>query len=446
MALFVDLVVLCLCTIALLRYGRLSHSHPAVTYLVFHTLVVTFRLLAIWAGAETLFSEWHFTEAVSEVEIVRAAVLFDLALIIMTIAWIRASMVDSRKQRITIRSTTPTVNLSLPRIWTVVLFALPVGVVGLLLLGSIPGFEAPKLDLGEWETSSWLSITIAWSGLAIVALIYWYGFRWWLLVPMMLYLFVMAVQGYHRFRFVIPMILLSQIYLDRKGKKWPSPAVLVVMLATLLLFFPLKQIGKMTQSGASLTEITDVSSQSISAAMAGEHGDEVLLDALASSLTLIDRSGKLYYGSTYLALVTAPIPKQWWPEKPGMADYLRDISTPSRPMAEWGMVMSFIGDFYLNFGYVGIVLLTYLFAYFLGTFYFRAYRTGYFSVLRFAYLLIACNLILIYRDGIMSLIVFTCVNMMPLAVIVFLHYIRGGRKRVRGYTPLPYYQNLKPTN
>ncbi len=397
-ALFVDLVVLSLCTIALLRYGRLSHSHPAITYLVFHTLVVPFRLLAIWAGAGTLFSEWSSLETVTELEIVRAAVLFDLTLIVMTIAWIRASVVDSRKQRMTIKSTTPAATLSLPHIWWVVFFALPIGVAGLLILGNIPGFEEPRVDLGEWETSSWLSVTITWSGLAIVALIYWYGLRWWLLVPMTFYLLLMAVQGFHRFRFVIPMILLSQIYLDRKGKKWPSPAVLVAMLATLLLFFPLKQIGRMTQSGATLTEIRDVSSQSISDAMAGQHGDEVLLDSLASSLTLIDRSGKFYYGSTYLAIVTAPIPKQWWREKPGMADYLRDFSTPFRPMAEWGMVISFIGDFYLNFGYVGIVLLAYLFAYFLGTFYFRAYRMGYFSVLRFAYLLIACNLILVYRE------------------------------------------------
>ncbi len=43
--------------------------------------------------------------------------------------------------------------------------------------------------------------------------------------------------------------------------------------------------------------------------------------------------------------------------------------------------------------------------------------------MRLAYLLIACNLIQVYRDGLTSIVVFTWVNMMPLMVIVALHYI-----------------------
>ncbi|MGH9906752.1 MAG: hypothetical protein ACRD8U_14350, partial [Pyrinomonadaceae bacterium] len=262
-ALFVDLVVLSLCTLALLRYGRLSHSHPAITYLVFHSVVVPLRLFAIWTGADTLFSSWGFFEAVTEAEIVRAAVLFDLTLIIMTIAWIRASAVDRAEELPTVQSRRRATTLSLPRIWSVVFFAFPVGVAGLLILGNIPGFEKPTIDLGEWEKSSWLAITIGWSGLAILALIYWYGFRWWLLVPMTLYLFLMAVQGFHRFRFIIPLILLTQIYLDRKGKKWPTPLILGIIVVAFVLFFPLKQIGMMAQTGASFSEIKATSSVAI---------------------------------------------------------------------------------------------------------------------------------------------------------------------------------------
>ncbi|HZE73100.1 MAG TPA: O-antigen polymerase [Pyrinomonadaceae bacterium] len=444
-ALFVDLVVLAVCSIALLRYGRLAHSHPAMTYLVFHALVVPLRLFAVWAGAETLFAEWYFFEAVTEAELARAAILFDLTLIIMTIAWIRASAVDAKKQRAQVKNPKEGVLLSLPHIWAVVLIALPIGIAGLLLMGKIPGLERPEMDLGAWEESSWLVITMTWSGLAIVALIYWYGLRWWLLAPTCVYLTIIALQGYSRFRFVIPLILLAQIYLDRRGKRWPTPMVLAVMAGVFVIFFPLKQIGRMTQTGASLTEIRTTSSEIIDEAMAGKHGDQELLDQFASSLTLIDRAGKFYYGSPYLVLATSPIPRQWWAEKPGLADFMREFSTPGRPMFEMGMVMSFVGDFYLNFGYIGIIVLSYLFAYTLARIYFRAYRANYFSVLRFAYLLVACNLIQIYRDGLMSIIIFTCVNMMPLAAIVALHYI-GGRRRVRPYIRLPYYQNLKPTN
>lgn len=445
MALFVDLVVVCLCSIALLRHGRLSHSHPAITYLVFHILVVPSRLIAISAGAETLFP-WGGFEVVTEVEIVRAASLFDLTLIVMTIAWIRASVIDGRKQRAELfEDSKPAVTLSLPHIWGVVLFALPIGILGLLLFGNIPGFQKPEVDLGVWEQSSWVFITITWAGLALLALIYWYGFRWWLLTPMTLYLLLMAVQGFHRFRFIIPLILLGQIYLDRRGKKWPTPMVLTVMIGTLMLFFPLKQIGRMTQSGETFSEIQTVSTESISEAMGGQHSDQEILDQCASALTLIDRGGKFYYGEPYTALVTSPMPRQWWPEKPGLADYLQEISTPQRPMFEMGMIVSFVGDCYLNFGYVGIVLLSYLFAYSLARVYFRAYRTNYFSVLRFAYLLIACNLIQIYRDGLMSIFIFTCVNMMPLVVIVLLHYVKPLRHKVDDYA-LTYHKAFKTTN
>src|SRR4030095_1359599 len=91
--------------------------------------------------------------------------------------------------------------------------------------------------------------------------------------------------------------------------------------------------------------------------------------------------------------------------------------------------MTFMGEFYLNFGYFGIVVMTYLTGFVLARLYFRAYRSGYFSTLRFGYLLITCNLILVYRDGLMSLFIFTLVNMMPLSIIVFLHLIRPLRSR-----------------
>ncbi|HVH85315.1 MAG TPA: hypothetical protein VM912_01225, partial [Terriglobales bacterium] len=53
-----------------------------------------------------------------------------------------------------------------------------------------------------------------------------------------------------------------------------------------------------------------------------------------------------------------------------------------------------------------------------------AYRRQYLTIGRFAYLLVACNLIEVYRDGLISLFVFTVINMMPLAAIVLLHLLQ----------------------
>lgn len=437
MALVVDLFVLALCTVLLLRYGRLAHSHPAVIYLFFHVIAISSRVLAIMAGAETLFTGWGgFFEPVSEGELVRAVLLADMVLIIITTASIWASRVDLRESKGPSIDTTNSVTLSLRHIWTVVVIAFPIGVLGVAFIGNVPGFEKPEIDFGEWQQSSWLLITTTWAGLALLALIYWYGFKWWLVTPMTIYLFVMAIQGFHRFRAIIPLILLLQIYLDRHQKRWPPAYILAVIIGAMLLFYPMKTIGRMAQEGATVTQISESSTEILRDVAAGQNGDQTVLDQFASSLTLIDRSGKLYYGTTYLALLTSPIPRQWWPDKPGLADYIKDFSTPSRPMAEVGMIMTFIGELYLNFGYLGLVIMSFLTAYWLARIYFRAYRSSYFSVLRFGYLLIACNLIQVYRDGLMSLFTFTIVNMMPLSLIVFLHVIRPVRAKRQ---PMPLY-------
>jgi hypothetical protein len=423
--LFIDLMIISLCAIVLLRYGRLSHSHPATIYLFFHIYTFTLRLIGLSFGAATLLSQYMlFFEPVTHKEIMRAALLGDFALVVMTVAWMKASRDDLKKLRQHSASVSKSLpNLSLKHIWSVVVIAFPLGLFGLWAFTNLPGIESERVELGEWQSSSWFFITQVWAGLTLLALIYWYGFRWWLMMPMSLYLLVMAIQGYHRFRVIIPAILLIQIYLDRRKLRWPPIYVLGVMLIMLLLFFPLKDIGKLAQEGEGIEQIVDVSRQSVNSALAAKAPDQQFLDQFACSLTLTDNAGRYYYGTTYLALVTLPIPRQWWPNKPGLADYLKDISIPSRPMDEMGMIVTFLGESYINFGYIGIIFIPALLAYFLGRAYFRAYRSNYFSVIRLSYLLIACNLIQVYRDGLTSIVVFTWVNMMPLMIIVLLHYI-----------------------
>ncbi len=93
--LFIDLLIVSICTVILLRYGRLSHSHPATIYLFFHMYTFTLRLVGLALGAPTLFSQYMlFFEPVTAEEIVRAALLGDVALVVMTIAWIKASRDD----------------------------------------------------------------------------------------------------------------------------------------------------------------------------------------------------------------------------------------------------------------------------------------------------------------------------------------------------------------
>ena len=444
--LVIDLAVLTACAVVLLRYARLSHAHPGTIYLFFHIYTFTLRLIGISFGAPTMFSEYmQLFDPIRPDEVVRAAVLGDLALVVMTIAWIRASLADKKRlQKHPELAEQGPPNLSLTHIWSVVGVTFPLGVFGLWEFAKLPGIEMEGLELGEWQTSSWFFITEVWAGLAILALIYWYGFRWWLVTPMVAYLVLMALQGYHRFRVIIPALLLIQIYLDRHRLRWPPVHVIGMILALMAIFFPLKDIGKMTQEGEALVEIVGTSKESVNTALYAKAPDQQFLDQFACALTLIDDAGEFYYGATYLPLVGLPIPRQWWPEKPGIGDYIHDISRPWRPMGEMGMIVTFLGESYANFGYFGILLIPYFLAYWLGRVYFRAYRTDYFSVARLAYLLVACNLIQVYRDGLTSIVVFTWVNMMPLVGIVLLHLVLPVRRtsKKQGVYATAGYRNL----
>lgn len=432
-ALFADVSTVVVCIALLLRYGRLSHSHPGTIYLFFHLYTFTIRLFGLLFGAETLFSEYQgYIEAVTHSEIVRAALLGDLALAVMTIAWIKASADDLKKiRRAPELLTEGEPNLSLRYIWIVVAVAFPLGIIGLLMFANIPGLSAviDAREQGEWQTSNYFFIMQVWAGLALLALIYWYGFRWWLMLPMSLYLLIMAYQGYHRFRVLLPALLLIQIFLDRRKLRWPPLYMSMALLALLLIFFPLKGIGKMAQEGESVDEIVIMSTESVTTALAAKAPDQQFLDQFACALSLVDDVDSFYYGATYLPLITLPIPRQWWPEKPGLADYLHDISKPWRPMGELGMIVTFLGEAYANFGYAGIVIIPMLLAYILGRVYFRAYRRNYFTIARLAYLLIACNLIQVYRDGLVSIVIFTWVNMMPLMILILMHYVLPSRKK-----------------
>ena len=427
--LIIDVAVLIACVTLLVRFCRISHSHPIVIYLFFHIYTFTTRMLAVLMGAPTLFSTLGAVyDKVTEPELVRAGLMADVALIAMTAGWLRAPISARRKIEQRGGTVLPSTPLRFKYVWSVVAVAFPIGCASFAAMTFVPGMQTSTADaLGDWENSSWITITTTWPGLCLLALIYCYGFRWWLITPMSLYLLAMSLQGYHRFRVIIPAILLIQIYLDRKNLRWPPARLWGAIVAIALLFYPLKYIGKMVQEGDSLNDISDTSKEIVLAALTGEHDDQGFMDQMASAVTLVDEHGKFFYGKPYVALLTLPIPRQWWETKPTPVDHVDEFSVPSRPMREMGMILTHVGEDYANFGYAGIVIVPFLLAFWLARGYFYAYLNDYYSLARFTYLLVACNLIQVFRDGLVSIFMHTCVNMMPLVIIVLLHLFLRGR-------------------
>jgi hypothetical protein len=187
----IDLVVVVMCAALLLRFGRISHSHPGTIYLFFHLYTFTSRAISIYFGAPTLFSSAGGSYMpITQDEIIRAVIMGDVALLVMTGAWIKAAADDVRQASNNLISNVPTLKtLSLSHILLVGRFTFPLGVVALLAFSYIPSVENLSLNLGDWETSSWLLIIQSWAGLSVLAFIYWSGFKWHLVIPMVVYRF-----------------------------------------------------------------------------------------------------------------------------------------------------------------------------------------------------------------------------------------------------------------
>jgi hypothetical protein len=152
---------------------------------------------------------------------------------------------------------------------------------------------------------------------------------------------------------------------------------------------------------------------------------EDFLDQFAAGLSLTDSNERKFWGSSYLAIVTLPIPRAWWPNKPGLADHLQEISTSGRRFDIEGRILTYLGEAYLNFGYAGMVLMPALLGYLLTVFCLKATTGPMLRLGRYLYLVFFMALIQTFRDGLLSLFVFTIVHNMPMLFTWILHYIPG---------------------
>lgn len=416
----VDLMTVAACVAAVALSGKTRHSHPAVLYLLFHILVVTGRAVAIQAGAPTFLSGSPSLQPPDSTEIARAVIYADIALVAATGGWL-----STRTRGKSPSGATAGAEDSARMIWrilehkklvAVALVAVPIGLATTAAYGFVPGSEPARL-----ATSSYQTLAITWPGLMLIGLIYRSGFRLHLVVPLIAYLVLLSFQGYGRFRVIIPVLLLVHIYLDRRNRRWPGLRLIAGLLAVLLLFFPLKAIGRGVQSGSDASSLATAVRSSVAEVFSGQAADQAILDQLALTLSLSDDSGRIYAGRPYLNVITLPIPREWWPGKPGLADHLTELSQSSRPLGEIGAVTTLPGDLYLNFRLPGLALGMYLFARLTGRLHDLAYRRPYESVGRFAYLLLAASFIQVYRDGLISVPLFVFVQMLPLMVVIALH-------------------------
>ena len=412
----IDMLVLLTCSWLLFRYGKLSIYHPATTYLIFHFFAFTIRLLFLTNGANFFLGGQtdYFTEIESH-EIVKASLLADLGFCFMTAAWLLES---KRKQSLI---SPKSVILLDENVLKLVLFiTIPLGIWGIFSQLYIPGIGKAQLNFGDWSDSSYLQNTQNLLILSMLLIVFKFGFQKYSLLIIGFCLFILAFQGQHRYRVLVPCIFLLFLYIHRQKKRWLSPRFVMIILMGIMIFLPMKYVGKLIQQGASTEDLIEFASEYQESLGIGANADFSFLDMYASTLTLIDQKGGYYYGSIYLNLFLIPIPRPFWQNKPSLVQWITDISTSSRNLKELGAIPTIYGEAYVNFGILGIILIPFLFAKYSARWYFSIINTHPQSVNLYLYFCFAAIIVQVYRDGLTSIIIFlSAYNLPGLFVYIF---------------------------
>jgi hypothetical protein len=141
------------------------------------------------------------------------------------------------------------------------------------------------------------------------------------------------------------------------------------------------------------------------------------------TLTEIDRNEKIYYGGTIAPVLVMLVPRSWWPSKPVLNEWQKDISNNYRPFTTLGSIATIHGEAYANFRYLGILFVPALLFYFMTRWYNRILHKRILDMDKFFYALIFCCMIQVLRDGLLALIMFPVLNNMPLFLVFILHKI-----------------------
>ncbi len=399
-------------------FRRMAFWHPLTAYLFFHLYSFTYRAVKLFTGdASPLYTGVPNTEVITAAELERALIWADVGLVVFTAAsWLAHVQFEANASRPVVRRV---MNPDIAKFLGVL--CLPIGLYFFAVLKS----GNLELEAGAAGTG-YLQAVALWPIGVVGLLVFAFGFRWHLLIIGGFFLGGVALQGYHRFMLVLPLLFFTAYYLQTRRLRWPTWPILLGALVFALVFPRLKYIGQAVQAGdnqeawAQFTESFTFSSRE-----KGESGGEDFLDQYAGALALADTNGRSFNGSTYLAIVTLPIPRAWWPNKPGLADHLQEISTSGRNYAAEGRIITYLAEAYLNFGYLGLFAIPALVGYVLTACCQQATSGPMLRLGRYVYLVFFMALVQTFRDGLLSIFVFTVVHNMPMLFTWILHYVPG---------------------
>lgn len=406
----------------LLLLSRGAFWHPLTMYLLFHGYTVTWRIWELALGlALPMYTNQVGRDSITYEEIGRGLLMADASLAVFCLGcWFAYNRASTKAPVPTFRRP---INTSI--ILSVCTFCLPLGAFALF------SFQGGNYAENFFTKTNYFQVMTMWPIGCLSMLVFVYGFRVILIIPIAVYLLMVGTQGYHRFMLILPVLFFTIVYLQRTRRRWPGAVFLIPLFLLFAVFPVLKHVGRAIQNGDNQEAL-----RLVATSLSGKDGFEELsknegfLDQLSGALSLVDDTEKKFKGSTYVAIITLPVPRTLWPAKPGLADHLADISTTVRPYQQEGRVITYIGESYLNFRHAGVILVPFLLGLWLTSWCMRATAGPHLRLERYLYCAFCISFLQLYRDGLTSLVVFTICHNLPMVFVWFMHSVPGFAPKV----------------
>lgn len=392
--LWASVAIFVVATVAYLRQSFSSVYHPISLYLVFHCIVFVVRpLFAYWRHYDFLYPVYGFAPS----QDVKSTVIIcaNLGLLaFMAGAWKSGSEPLAFHQG-------PAEFAHRRRL--IPAFVMVLALIAPLAIGSIytvftTGYQGMRLDVHtgvavNTSGNGWLleaqlmlvplSVLIAWT----------FRFRWWSLLPLILFVTVRAGTG-GRGPFIVACAAAGLLWMFDNRRRWPALWMFTLIVPLTAGFYILGQERGAVRAfldDGKIIELRERTGFMETMDWANMEFFEYLVE------TVPRKTGTYGYFVDNLQVFTEPVPRAVWKNKPiGPPIKMFNLFDYGNPI---GMTYSLPGYGWMQLGYLGVALWCALWGYCLGAIYswFMRSRQGNFQVaMYFAFLPI---FIIAFRDG-----------------------------------------------
>lgn len=414
MSIYLDIILVAFLFIYLVKEKQLNILNSSLIYLFIHVFFVTLRGIQIFfLDAKIISNKWYSTYITID-EIDKAIFLADISLVAFFIGFNFFTDGFRKNGALLVKKFH---NYKETRQRWIDYYLITVFVAGIIGIVTYRSIADRDIDTEEFSTFS--NFLTSLGIISAIVLLYEKGFKKVYVAYFFLLIVFYSLQGENRFRVVLALLFVLMYYLKTLNLRMPPWKYYILGFVFILFSFPLKEVGKNFQETGKI-DVSEVVKDSFEEFSEGESGDMSFIEQSAGMVGAMELKNKIFYGSTYQPIFFFFVPRSMWAEKPALNEWQHQISISGRDFGEMGQISLISGESYANFRYFGVFIVSFL----IGRWY--SYLYNKYSNLPAKHkgflLLLLFNMVLfqVWRDGMISLILFPFLNYLPIMILYFI--------------------------